>query len=103
MRFGDFCRFDLDNPSCFSAFVGEKTEFGDVTDDRTEKIEHTAVAVATCAENGVCINDCTGFRPRKNVAFLRNVADFVEIARASECVCVFESNRFQLFFIAFLL
>ena len=38
LRFGNFGRFDFDNPGCLSALVGEKTEFGNVTDNRAEQI-----------------------------------------------------------------
>ena len=60
------------------------------------------VAIATRAENGVCVVDRAGLRPRQYIAFFRDIAHFVEVAGATERVFADEPEFCQLLFVFFL-
>ena len=86
-----------------AALVGEQAELRHEAGDAAHELQHTAVAVAAGAQDGVGVDHGGRLRPREHLALLGLVAHLVEVAGAGVVLVAEDAELAQLLLIARLL
>ena len=102
LRLGFFFAFDFDDPGGLAALVGQQAELGHKARHRAHELDDAGVAVAPCAEHGVCVHDGGGLGPAQNVALFGLVSHLVEIAGAGVILVLGDAELLELPLVFFL-
>jgi len=103
LRLGLFFALDLDDPGGLAAFVGQQAELGHEACHRAHELDDAGVAVAPCAEHGVCVHHGGGLRPAQHLALLRLISPLVEIAGAGVVLVLGDAELLELLLVLFLM
>ena len=95
--------FDLHQPMGLAALVGEEAELRHEAGDAAHELQHTAVAVAAGAQDGVGVDHGGGLRPAEDIALFWGVAHLIQIAGTGIGVIGGDAQLFQLLLIPVLL